>query len=409
MKTNLLVNREWDQIFNQHPENMFYNHAFPLFLFTKRLYESLEQTKCKDVLFMSREGQFLKKLFERFCAIKKEYGQNVYDVKTHYFYGSRNSIMMASVDDLEKEKFTSLFKFFSIFMSPKSFMYSIGFSNEQIEMVEKTYGKQINRKSLNFKSSRLFKKLKANQEFIKIYNENRTKQFQALESYFQSFGLDYSKDGLCFVDIGYHGTMQDLIFKFFQEKVSTTGYFIKSRAVQGTKNQKFGLLSDKNNKNLFGARITKHDSFNYEQILRADHGRCLGYSTNPDNYGQPILDQQSADDKIFEKYVKKMQDEIFRKFEEITVKSINSNDDVEKLCVIYYYYLVKNKTPNDYNWILDMQDSHKDDFGFVGYPGKVFGRGIRKFAFKLKDKIFVSKNKGYIKQLTKEINPINKH
>ncbi len=399
---NEIINNKWDKIFYQHKENNFSNHAFPLFLFTKRLYEKLEELKCKDILFMSREGQFLKKLFESFCKIKKQNGQKVWNVKTHYFYGSRNSIMTACVDDLEKENFESLFRFFSIFMSPKSFMYSIGFSDEQIARVEKTFGKQINKKSLNFKKSGLFKKLKENKEFVKIYNNNRKKQSKALKEYFKTFNIDYKKDGLFFVDIGYHGTMQDLIFKFFKGKIDITGFFIKSRAEQNPKNKKFGLLSDKNNKSLFGSKITKYDSFNYEQILRADHGRCLGYNTTSEKLGQPIIDEGQTDKNIFDKYVKKMQDEIFEKFEEITKVYFEDKKEITKLCVIYYFYLVKSKSKADYNWILDMQDCHKDDFGFVGYPGKVFGRGIRRFAFKLKDKIFILKNKGYIKKLTKE-------
>ena len=48
-----------------------------------------------------------------------------------------------------------------------------------------------------------------------------------------------------------------------------------------------------------------------------------------------------------------------------------------------------------------MQDCHHDDFGYVGYPGRAFARGLRKFVFKLKDKIFVCSKKAYINKLKK--------
>ena len=146
MKNKYLINEEWDKIFNKNKENNFSNHAFSLFLFIKRLYEKLEELKCKDILFMSREGQFLKKLFDEYLKIRKENRLEVININSHYFYGSRNSIIKASVEDLSKENFEVLFKFFNFFMTPNSFMHSIGFSDEQIFEVEKTFGKQINKK-----------------------------------------------------------------------------------------------------------------------------------------------------------------------------------------------------------------------------------------------------------------------
>lgn len=398
MKKKILINEAWDQVFNQQVDN-FANHAFPLFLFTKRLYEEVAEVGCKDLLFMSREGQFLKKLFDRYCEIQAAHGK-VLNVKTHYFYGSRNSIMKASVESLDQEKFVSLFKFFNICMSPKNFMYSIGFSDDQIQAVRETFGRKTNSIVLNFKHSALFKKLKQNQTFVHIYENNRQEQACALDAYFKSLQIDYQKDGLFFVDIGYHGTMQDLIFKFFHGKVKVTGFYLKSRAEQSINNRKIGLLGDKNNRKLFGAKITQYDCYNYEQILRADHGRCIGYSVDSANLGQPMIDPNPADPYVYTQLVKKLQDQILEKFTTIAEKAWQQPQDIEAMCIIYNYYLVKNKTKADFKWILDMQDSHKDDFGFVGYPGKMFSKGIKKFVFKIKDRCFLVRNSGYVKKLT---------
>jgi len=403
-KTKIIINKEWDEIFNKYAENNFSNHAFPLFLFTERLYNQLAETDCKDVLFMSREGQFLKVLFERYCQIRKELGLEVKDIKTHYFYGSRNSIMTASSKPIEEEDFDLMFRFFKYFIKPKGFLFSIGFSEKQIDEVRKSYGKSLDKVCFNFKTSKALKKLKQNETFKRIYEENRTKQSVAFGEYMKTFNVDYANNGLVFVDIGYHGTMQDLIFKFFNEKVNIKGYFIKNRSKQNPKNLKYGLLGDGLNKHLFGSKINKYDTFNYEQILRADHGRCLGYEFTTSNEVKPIIDTEHHDVEIYEKYIRTLQEQILDKFQLIAHKSLLSSCDIEKICTIYYYYTIKYKTKLDYEWILNMQDCHHDDFGYVGYPGKAFARGLRKFVFKLKDKLFILNKSGYAAKLKKSIN-----
>ncbi len=392
----------YDEIFNTYSENNLTNYAFPLYLFTMRLYDRLIKTNTRDVLFMSREGQFLKKIFERYCEIKKELNQKVATIRTHYFYGSRNSVFTASTKPLQEENFDFLFRFFNYFMNAKKFLISIGFSNEQIEQVRKSFGDKLDKTCFNLKKSKIFRELRENKDFADIYESNRKLQSQSFEMYMKSFDVDYQKEGLTFVDIGYHGTMQDLIFKFFDNKVKIYGYFIKSRAEQDLDNQKFGLLGDVNNKKLFGSKITKYDSFNYEQILRADHGRCLGYNVENGTV-KPML-AIADDEEVYNKYVKDLQEKIFEKFEKIAYQSLKQDDkNIPEICVIYYYKTIKNKQNEDYKWLLDMEDNHHDDFGYVGYPGRAVARKVRKFAFKLKDKIFLLNNKCYIKKLKKSL------
>lgn len=398
-----IINQEWDNIFNIYGENNFSNHAFPLYLFIIRLYNRLAQSNCKDVLFMSREGQYLKILFERYCELRKEFGYDVADIKTHYFYGSRNSIMTASAKPINEENFDHLFRSFNWFISPKMFLFSIGFTNNQIEEVRKSFGKKTDKICLSFKTSKAFKNLKENEIFKRIYEENRTKQSINFNEYMKTFTLE-NKNELFFVDIGYHGTMQDLIYKFFDKKITMHGFFIKNRSKFNVNNSKEGLLGDNLNKTLFGSRITKYDAFNYEQILRADHGRCIGYDWDDNNEIKPVLDKDLNDKEVFDNLVKPLQNNILEKFELIARKQLSSSENIDDICVIYFYYLVKNKTKSDFKWILDMQDCHHDDFGYVGYPGKAFARSLRKFVFKTKDNIFISKNRGYIKKLQKKHN-----
>ncbi len=392
-----IINKEWDKIFYQFEDNNFSNYAFPLFLFTKRLYDELKNSNKKTVLFMSREGQFLKKLFDTYCSLKKEK-----DIKTYYFYGSRNSVMSAALKPLNEEDFKFLFRFFRFFIKPVQFLTSIGLSDQQVEEVKKSFGKKAEKRCFNFAKSKSFEKLKQDPVFQKCYDENRNYQSKAFASYLKTFNINYVSDGLTFVDIGYHGTMQDLIFSFLGEKVNIMGYYIKNRTKSDCLNAKFGLLSDAEKK-VFGGKITKYDAYHYEQILRANHGRCLGYELQKDGTAKAVLDAKHDDKQIFEKYVEKMQNEIFEKFKLIFNESVKSDLNVENICIIYYYQMIKNKTKQDKTWILNMQDCHHDDFGYVGYPGRAFKRGLRNFAFTLKDKLFVFNKSCYVKKLKKNL------
>ena len=398
---NLIKNEKLNNIFALYDGKFnFSNQAFSLFLFTKRLYEELKKNGCQNVLFMSREGQYLKKLFEYYCQQLQKTDKDFKTIKTHYFYGSRNSVMAASLRPLENEKFDLLFRFFKS-MSIMAFMHSIGFSKDQINTVKENYKYNVNKFHVFFEKSRAFKALKENEVFKSIYDENRTKQSKAFALYLNSFNIDYKKEGLTFVDIGYHGTMQDLIFRFLNEEVKLSGYFIKNRTWSETNNSKLGLLSDKNVK-LQGDQINKYDAFNYEQFLRADHGRVLGYELTNENSVNPIIDMDLDDAEVFENYVSPLQNQIFDKFTKIMDFAIEYPQvDIEKYCIAYYYYTVKNKSGYDYDWIIDMQDTSHDDFGIVGYFGRLFSKNLRKFFFSLKDRSFVFSNKGYIKRLLK--------
>ncbi len=399
-----ILTPQWDEIFFKY-QNKFNlsNHAFPLYLFTKRLYENLEKNKTKDIIFMSREGQFLKTLFELYCQYRKNIGLDVIDIKTHYFYGSRNSVMAASLKPLEQEGFELLFRFF-ICMSVNAFLHSIGFSKEQIEQVGKNISINMKKTHLIFYKSGAYKKLRQNKTFCEIYEKNRVEQSQAFGKYMKSFGINYEQDGLCFVDIGYHGTMQDLILKFYDEKVNILGYFVKTRVSKKEMETKIGLISDKANKALFGNKINSYDAYNYEQILRADHGRCLGYKSEGEKV-VPDIDLYLDDAEVYENYVKEMQAQITDKFNMIMKLALlpEWKEKIEEICVMYYYYTIKYKSSEDYDWIIDMQDTSHDDFGIVGYFGRAFGKGFRKVVFGIKDRLFVSRNKALIKRLKKNI------
>ena len=92
--------REYDDIYAMYGDKYnFSNYAFPLYLFIKRLYERFISEGGKDLLFCSREGQFLKKLLDTYCD------HHGYKVNTHYLYASRNSVLLAGLKPIKDEDF----------------------------------------------------------------------------------------------------------------------------------------------------------------------------------------------------------------------------------------------------------------------------------------------------------------
>ncbi len=375
----------------------FSNHAFPLFLFTKRLYEEIEKSGTKDVFFLAREGQFLKRLFDKYIEILKDKYDVDGNIKTHYLYASRNSVLCASLDELGKEDFYYLFRS-SKSMSVEKFLLTLNFSKDQIMEISNNFAFEIDKKEKDFASSKQFRELKRNKLFIDMYNKKRLEQKTAFDLYLNQFGVDFKKDGITLVDIGWKGTMQDLFNKFFGGEVLLKGYYVGSKKSGGFGNEKTGLLYDKNNNNLFGNDVNKHCVYNYEQICRANHNRCDGYVI-VDGVAKPIFDTLLKDEKIYNDIIKPLQDQIVTKFDQIARCDYKNLSLFPVVAVKMYYELNKNKTKADWEWLSRSQDTHHDNFGDVRYPFKITTRNIRELGFKIADKCFIYRKYLTIKNL----------
>ncbi len=384
---------EYEKIFQEFGKEYNYsNCAFPLYVFTKRLYERLVATGKTDVFFLSREGWFLKKLFDKYCEnVKKVYGGCFLAINSHYLYASRNSMQAATLKSLEEEDFERIFSNTLIFrLTVRNFLISIGFTAEDIECVRKNFDFDIDKKVNRFKNSKVFAELKANPTFKMLYDRHRNTQHAALKSYLDSFGVDFAKQGLVLVDIGFNGTMQDFFHQFLGPKVAITGYYLGAFKAGSEGNYKYGLLTDKNNKHQVGNSINSHNIRYYEQICRADHGRTDGYEV-VNSVAKPVLDTIQQDAVVHEKYIKPLQDQILVKFDEIMALDYQSLSYIEVDAAKMYYRLVRKRSKFDTTWLLNSQDNYFDNFAVVGNSMRGFKRSLRRFAFKCWDLIFLIK------------------
>ncbi|MCM1175366.1 MAG: HAD-IA family hydrolase [Blautia sp.] len=248
------------------------NYAFVLYCFIDKLYKKLKADEIQEVLFLAREGEMLKRLFDIYLRIKEET-----DIKTYYFYTSRIASYAAGLKPIKEEKFGGLFrrrKDLSILV----FLKSIGWEEGEIKQLEDCIGDDINRKIPGFPDSPEFQELKGNTTFLRIYDKHRSEQNQLMLKYIEQSGVDYHR-GLNIVDVGWRGSIQDNLFRCFDGKINIHGYYIGVSKLwtNSKENLKEGLIFSEYPCKSENFEIWNFDKFMFERILIADHPTTNGY------------------------------------------------------------------------------------------------------------------------------------
>lgn len=387
---------EYEKLFNSNDNGYnFSNYAFPLYLFEKKLYTELISGNIKNVFFLSREGLFLKTLFEKFCQIRKV-GE---DINTYYLEVSRNSLALASLKKIEEENFEYIFretKAISLF----SFLKTLSFSNEEIEIISNEIKANKHIKYLNFKNSKVFKNLIKNTTFLNIYNNKRTSQREAFEAYLKSFKFNFLTEPFTVVDVGWKGTMQDFISKFFNDNVKIYGFYIGSKTCGGGNSLKRGLLYQKGSTQ-FAQNIFHHKMYDYEQICRANHNRIEGYKLENGEI-KVIYDTQINDIKNFEEFIYPMQQMIQTKFEKICRLDYKNLSNIEEVAAKMFYKMIKKTSKEDYEWLLKCENSHYDNFVRIGYTIASKNFNKKKNLYNIWNNAFLFANSLQIKFLKKK-------
>lgn len=350
--------RIWEIYSKYNKKNEFSLYAFPLFLFIERLYQSIVHNGIKDVLFFSREGQILKKMFDLYL-------QKIGDtsVKSYYVYISRLSSFQSGLKSLEIEDFHILGRQYP-HMSIGGFLRNIGLF-EYVEELE------INKEDLEsivncFFQSKVFKELKNNDIFNKLYEENRNKKNTLFREYINSLGVDLEKE-IAVVDIGWKGTIQDNLFYSFNEKIKIRGFYIGLSDFGDASywNKKNGLLWEsfyKRNENMDHWEML--ESYSFEALLQADHSQVVSYAYK-DEFISPIL----ANDGINSSY-KRVEDlltEIINVFTELlelfNSTLIKTNDVIEVFEIIQKKFVYKYSFKKTHRLINLCPINDYDSFG----------------------------------------------
>lgn len=388
------IKKQFNFIFNKPCCYNYSNYAFPLFEFIYKLSNCLKKNNVKNVFFLSREGQFLKKLFDEYSSFFK------FNINSHYLMVSRNSVIVARLKPINEENFKefSASKKLSIF----KFLKTLCFDDGEIDCVKADFVNNFYLEVENFLNSSEMELLKNNKKFLSIYENKRLEQNKNFNKYLQSFNVDFVKEGLTIVDVGWKGTMQDSLNSFFNCKIKIDGYYLgnTSNNLENLNMNKYGLLytENLNYRPTFSEKIYKYRIINYEQILRADHNRVLKYCLK-NNKIECVLDNQINDKIIFDNYIKLIQSEIFDKFKEIC-EVVNENKiDISNYSSIaneFYVKMLKNTNLKDLKLLYNCLYNHFDSFLVIDYERK---SNFTKFFIRYKLSVLVFLIKKFFKRL----------
>ena len=327
----------------------------------------------------------MKQLFDHYVTLHN------LNVKSHYLEVARGSVMNAGLKPIKEENFELMTSTVRM-MKPKSFLYSLNFSESQVTEILASVKIKPNKLIKNFSSSKELAELKKSPVFRKFYNKLREEQSDAFTEYLNSFGVDFEKEGLNLVDVGWKGTMQNMLRRFFQnknEQVSITGYYVgyfKTKQEQDSK--KVGILFSKVVAPLWAeSRAYRYRMRDFEQFLRAPKNRTVSYTKEPPYV---LYDEKINDVKLHEDVVKPLQEQIFAKFKKICMLDKKIYANIDSIAVQLYGKTIKKISLKDYKFINACQNSHYDCFGYVGHTLKFDVKIFKWLYFRFRDMFFLA-------------------
>lgn len=278
-------------------------------IFTERLYKVAKKKKLKDIVFLSREGKFLKRLFDSY----QDFSNIDEDkkIKTHYLKISRHASLQMSLKDIESEPFTFLNLKYSN-LSADDFLIAVNCPDELRSKIISELN--IDGQSIikGFFKSDVFENLKQNRTLRTYWEKHRIESNSAFKAYVKSFNIDnIEKDGITVVDIGWGGTMQEAIYEFFDCKISVTGYYLGLGNIYNIqpKTKRYGLISSIMPYTHYYDHILMANQQLYEQFSAADHGSALDYSLEAEGYA---IESHKPEEKwLYDNHIKSHQELMF--------------------------------------------------------------------------------------------------
>lgn len=315
------VNRELEER-SSRSSHAYGEYIILFHVFMERLYKESKKKHIKNLFFISREGYFLKRLFDYYQSTVQLSFDN--SIHTHYFKASRQSSMQIAHKELHNETFEHLQRK-DPDISIENFLKSFLFNDALIDEISREIGFDRGEMIQDFYASEVLKKLRVSQKFSYHYEENRKTQKNAFKIYLDSYEIDFEKEGMALVDVGWRGTMQECIHTFFDEKVNVHGYYLGLKEgykiTESTK--RYGLN--------FSVYPTAGPSDNilmanrqlYEQLLAAPHGSTLGYRNKLGDYS--IEHYEEKERNVYFEHIAPIQEFMFAEYCQLI-------DDLKPIC-----------------------------------------------------------------------------
>ncbi len=321
-------------------EGYFPEMGFSLWLFIYRLYRELRDNGAKDVFFLSKEGEFLKRLFDLYQAAA--IGEQ--RIRSHYLLASRKSTFLCSLHPLKNEDFHRLFLHYRD-ISIREFLQSLNFDKDIISKLCLLLAVASDLRIQDLSNRQEFKALLALDLFKDHFESRRRQQRSNLISYLESFGVDLSK-GVHLVDVGWKGSIQDNLFHLLEGRIPFNGYYIGSlnATERDGKNQKKGILFDNHSGNTPFLNVFNNNRSLFEMMLGATHGSADCYLVSSEynkasdahlaiysdiDMGNSRLLVMTVDfpeeRELFANVIQPLQDNMYRLFSEFTEGFVRSD------------------------------------------------------------------------------------
>jgi predicted HAD superfamily hydrolase len=292
----------------------FFNVTFLMYIFIDRLFKELKNDGCEHALFMSREGEFFKKLFDSYQELTIDENERI---KTHYFYVSRRATIVPSIHNAEKNEFKEIYKNYSE-MSVRDFLRNLGIDKNE-RVLNELSSIDVDRVIHDFPNSKEYQTILETREFKEICLRTAEEQRSLFLKYLDDMKINYRAHGLYLVDVGYSGTSQNNISKIFNDEIIIHGYYMISYAEKmdiPINNTKKGIVYDINSgekKNAF-----TYNSAVIEMLSLASHCGVDSYMLN-DGGVVPVFHENERELICYRQVIAHIQETIMEGFKKIAL------------------------------------------------------------------------------------------
>lgn len=276
-------------------------YTIVFFIFCSRLYKAVKERNKQKIIFLAREGYFLKKCFEIYQQMCVPVNERI---KTDYLMCSRRAIHSVQEDKCKTGFFTNI--------SVKNFFRSIGFMADEAEIICKELLNDIDTVIADFPDSEEAREINSNPKLVKIIKD----RFQENQAAFRKYVLEKAdSDNMILVDVGWIGRMQQGVSVLFPQ-IETVGYYlgIYQNLFEEPYVERHGLIFHKDEKesrffNIFRANIQF-----YEQLLAAPHGSACFYRFDGDERVKVVQEWDEREEGLYRTVIQNVQSDIEVRF-----------------------------------------------------------------------------------------------
>lgn len=375
---------------SERTEEVFPELATSLYSFISRLHAQLLEKQVTDICFLSREGQFLMRLFEMYTESRRD--DVTPRMRCHYLEVSRRATFLPSLGPLAEETFETLFRQYRN-ISIHEFLSSLGLEAHAEEIARDL---NISERDLAIRmehlvSQPLYKQLLNCERFQRAYELERLLRREAFVAYLQTFFAGSLPDTLHIVDVGWKGTIQDNLYNLLCRGdtgiKSIEGYYVGliAAGAANSRNRKQGILFSATGGKSPGFAIFNENRALFEIVLAADHGSAAGYCFDSDGKPKPVRDHFEEADIVTE-FVVPIQERILARFSELQEHSasevLGANVDLRKAAARYHSRMVFQPTEPEICWFSTVY--HVENFGVFEHSRFGDDRNGESFLHRLK-------------------------